>query len=761
MEEYVSSEGKNCIKCGQPLDTITTKTMLCKKCKGVEWSKHNRAKFKEKYGIDNPMQDPKIVAKIQNTMLERYGAKCAMEVPEFRNKFIKTCTEKYGTAYYVNSPEFVNKSSCKSKINDKFKDLLEANGIYAQAEKRYDDKRFDFQVKGKNILIEIDPSYTHNSAGNHWDTEGNDSNQQIVKTLIAEKYGYRCIHVFDWDDWNDIIDLIRPTSSVYARKCILKQIEKHEYDPFINENHIQKNCKGTKIALGLFYHNELVQVMTFGKPRYNKNYQWELLRLCTKKGLTIVGGASKLFKHATNVLKLTSIISYCDRSKFSGNIYSTIGMTLLRETEPQETWSKGSDRITSSLLRQRGFDQLFNTNYGKGTSNEKLMLEHGWLPVFDCGQKVFVFGEPISNEQVDQPKNNTNYNELLKSIDKKKEKICEFCGEPFVPRSNFQRYCKRPHYMNCPVCGKRYLVTNNENLKRPPVACSYECRAKKTRETSLKKYGVVAPGNNAEAREKAKQTMQEKYGIDYAMQSAEIYQKGVETIQEKYGVKNIQQVSSITNQAHQTRKDNWIDQFHELLPLKIFNLDQQSGTVTNLEDDSLTMYILTEKAAVEFLTQYGIRPKHVFKHAHLSLGLVSNKVIYQVVRFEKLNDSIVLSNFGTRLGYFNPNYYHKLLQFATAVYGIEEFDAIIPRGLATSGLIESMQLEKISEGDYEAYWKTESDEYIKVNQQDNLVEMSKDNEYITTDYLDRYRFKGWTVQPNQNIEFITQQEQLS
>lgn len=27
--------------------------------------------------------------------------------------------------------------------------------------------------------------------------------------------------------------------------------------------------------------------------------------------------------------------------------------------------------------------------YGKGTNNEELMIKHNWLPVYDCGQKVF------------------------------------------------------------------------------------------------------------------------------------------------------------------------------------------------------------------------------------------------------------------------------------------------------------------------------------------------------------------------------------
>jgi hypothetical protein len=60
-------------------------------------------------------------------------------------------------------------------------------------------------------------------------------------------------------------------------------------------------------------------------------------------------------------------------------------------TPPQEIWSKGSQKITANLLRAHGYDQLFGTNYGKGTSNEELMLQNGWLPVYDCGQRVYVF----------------------------------------------------------------------------------------------------------------------------------------------------------------------------------------------------------------------------------------------------------------------------------------------------------------------------------------------------------------------------------
>ena len=84
-----------------------------------------------------------------------------------------------------------------------------------------------------------------------------------------------------------------------------------------------------------------------------------------------------------------SIISYCDRAKFSGEVYKKLGMTLHHISPPAKVWSKGSKYITDNLLRQRGFDQLFGTSYGKGTSNEELMVKDGWRSVYDCGQFVF------------------------------------------------------------------------------------------------------------------------------------------------------------------------------------------------------------------------------------------------------------------------------------------------------------------------------------------------------------------------------------
>lgn len=53
--------------------------------------------------------------------------------------------------------------------------------------------------------------------------------------------------------------------------------------------------------------------------------------------------------------------------------------------------TKTNQHITDNLLRQQGFDRLFKTNYGKGTSNEQLMLENGFVEIYDAGQATYIY----------------------------------------------------------------------------------------------------------------------------------------------------------------------------------------------------------------------------------------------------------------------------------------------------------------------------------------------------------------------------------
>lgn len=309
----------------------------------------------------------------------------------------KTCLRKYGISYSCLLPQCQKaQGKRESNINKKFIKLLNDNGITTESE-WYDEtnhRHYDIYLPKQDILIEINPSYTHSVLGSHYNGFNVDEEKmKWIHYYRTKDINKRVIHIWDWDDWNKIIQLFKPKQKLYARELKLNLVSEQEAKEFLDIYHIQNNCRGKEINLGLYKNDQLVQLMVFGKPRYNKNYQWELLRLCSHADYIVTGGSEKLFKHFIDNYNPESTISYCDVSKFTGDVYSKLGFKFDKQTAPNKHWSKGKEQITDNLLRQRGFDQLFKTNYGKGTSNEELMIKYGWLPVYDCGQKVFAWNK--------------------------------------------------------------------------------------------------------------------------------------------------------------------------------------------------------------------------------------------------------------------------------------------------------------------------------------------------------------------------------
>lgn len=372
--------------------------------------------FNDKYGVDSPFQMADFWDKAKVTNLQRYGTEYAIQNKSVQAKSMATCNSKYGVDHVIQSDNVMNKliTTCEDRYGVPYPCMTDNCRISAPSTISNENRRiadlitssagliceldhvkigkfsYDIHIKDTNILIEVDPTYTHNAAGNHWNPNGIDKNYHISKTNLAIDNGYRCIHIFDWDDLQKILHMLMPKSKIFARKCKVKEVSVSDAIKFENCNHLQGGCKGQSVCLGLYYDDNLIEVMTFGNPRYVKSYSWELLRLCTHYNYRVVGGASKLFNYFVDNYS-GNIISYCDLSKFDGHVYETIGMKLCRITPPAKVWSKGVRKVTDNLLRQRGYDQLFQANYGKGASNEQLMLDNGWLPIYDCGQAVYEF----------------------------------------------------------------------------------------------------------------------------------------------------------------------------------------------------------------------------------------------------------------------------------------------------------------------------------------------------------------------------------
>lgn len=328
-----------------------------------------------------------ILEKREKTCLDRYGVTATSKCPTILDKISNTCKERYGVPFFCTTKSCRENSSNDSVPNKTFAQILDKNNIDYEREFVLDRKIYDFKIG--NILIEINPTATHNSTWGIHNSSPLDKKYHYEKTLLAKSNDYHCINIWDWDNVDKILKLLIPRPTLYARKCSVSEISLKESNLFLDKYHLQGAIKSS-IQIGLTYDNNLVAVMTFGKPRYNNKYQYELLRYASCYNIT--GGSSKLFTYFVNNYSPKSIISYCDFSKFSGKTYEILGFSYIGTSIGKHWYNmKTTKHITDNLLRQRGFDQLFNTNYGKGTSNEQLMKEHDFVEIYDAGQASYIW----------------------------------------------------------------------------------------------------------------------------------------------------------------------------------------------------------------------------------------------------------------------------------------------------------------------------------------------------------------------------------
>lgn len=328
-------------------------------------------------------------------------------------KLIATCQERYGVNYPCELPKARQSSRRTKSATNKYWQYIikELFGITMELEYRIGHCSYDLRYK--NLLIEINPSWSHNSTYgyallNKWSTKNKPKGSlyHYSRTQNAINAGYHCITIWDWDDNDKVLNYIgkclagieNKSQIIYARNCEIREIDMKVAKQFQTQYHLQGSLKSQPICLGLFAKqtNELVQVMTFGKTRHGRKSNtndYELLRLCSS--IYVAGGAEKLFKHFIVNYKPQTIVSYCDLSKFTGTIYSKLGFKLV-STSLGEHWQRilgcqDWKHITGNLLLRYGVDILLGTNYGKGANNRELMLQEGFVQIFDCGQQTWIW----------------------------------------------------------------------------------------------------------------------------------------------------------------------------------------------------------------------------------------------------------------------------------------------------------------------------------------------------------------------------------
>lgn len=305
------------------------------KAKETERSHYNGQVYFKSNEYKQFMKDNRenINNKIRETVYKKTGKIWITQTNAFKNKRIETIN-KNGTAFI-------------SKGEKEIKEYIEALGykpvkyIVSTHENRFE---IDCYIPELKIGIEYNGIYYHSKNGRNQKPY----NYHYKKQLEAFNSGIDLIQIWE-DQWVHKQNLIKSilkarlkknSTIIYARKCIIKELDNNTYNTFCNENHTQ-GTRNASIKLGLYYNDKLIQIASFNKPQnkgkattQNALYDYEFVRGCTLPDINVIGGVSKLFKYFITLYNPNSILSYVDWNLFNGKSYKECGFEFVGYTGP-------------------------------------------------------------------------------------------------------------------------------------------------------------------------------------------------------------------------------------------------------------------------------------------------------------------------------------------------------------------------------------------------------------------------------------------
>ncbi len=421
-----------CVTCGEPVMFVERNKKLSIYCsKECLWKDPNLGK-KRKASFINV--DKEIASmKRKNTMVSKYGVEFNSQREDIKSilsqskiKYSKPISLEKLSSFEWLYNEYITKQRTLVDIAEDLKlyygtvgDYCVKHGFkirqntnYSLQEKQIGDwlnslsvnwtsdrsilngKEIDIYVENSKLGIELDGLYWHSFNKQESKEE---KNIHLNKTLLAKEKGVRLLHILDYE-WNNKKEIVQSmicsrlgiTDKIHGRKCEVKIIDSKLSKEFITSNHIQ-GFTGSKMNAGLFNNNELVMVMTFGTPRFNKNYSWELIRLSSKINVTVVGGANKLFKYFLNNYNIgNGIICYSNRRYGEGDVYLNLGFTKEYSTNPGYYWTDGNMLWSRTKFQKNKLEKLLNI-YNQDLSESENMFNNKYRRLWDCGNNVYIY----------------------------------------------------------------------------------------------------------------------------------------------------------------------------------------------------------------------------------------------------------------------------------------------------------------------------------------------------------------------------------
>lgn len=262
-------------------------------------------------------------------------------------------------------------------------------------------KEVDIYIPNRSLAIEYNGIHWHSfgtSYPNNISQMCKNKNNHFKKHELCEQHGIKLLQInsFEWLNehkqriWKSIIEnCLNVSQKIHARKCTVVEISSKESNDFLNLNHLQ-GMSNAKVCLGLKHNDVLVAVMTFSKPRFNKSYQWELVRFCNLLNHAVVGGASKLMKYFVTKHHPQSLISYADIRYSNGDMYKKLGFKFIKHTPPSYIYTLGGKILSRFSTQKHKLSKLL-TSYDSSKTELQNMLDNGYRKMWDAGTMLFEY----------------------------------------------------------------------------------------------------------------------------------------------------------------------------------------------------------------------------------------------------------------------------------------------------------------------------------------------------------------------------------
>lgn len=251
-------------------------------------------------------------------------------------------------------------------------------------------KEIDFYLYDFKIGIELHGLFWHSEMFR-------ERSYHLQKYLLGKEKGIQIIQIFAdeiIEHPNIVISRLKNKldmfdRSIFARKCIVKEIDFKTKKEFLDTYHIQGN-DNSSIYLGAFYNDELIGLMTFAKKRFGKKEEgsYELMRYCLKEGIKSTGLASKLFTYFTRKFNPIKVITFADLRWSMNGFYPKLGFVYKHRSAPNYFYFKGNRRLSRQMFQKHKLAKILNI-FDDKLSEHQNMLNNGYLRIYDCGNDMF------------------------------------------------------------------------------------------------------------------------------------------------------------------------------------------------------------------------------------------------------------------------------------------------------------------------------------------------------------------------------------